>query len=231
MTSADADFWRRLWNEKGQQPTDFQATGRGGMDVPGFLHTVREVVRILGLDRGHDLLDVGCGTGVFALALCPWIKSVHGVDIAETVVERARRNLLGIENASFEVGSITDLPCPGAAYDRVLAYSVLQYLAGEAEAAHALGELARVLRPGGLALLAANPDPARRHVLVDAINAKPDPEMRRIELELLDKTLWLAPARWEELAAKVGLSARAIPISERIWQHFYMFDLVVTKHG
>jgi len=114
----------------------------------------------------------------------------------------------------------------------VLAYSVLQYLPDEAAVAAALAEIARVLRPGGVGLLAANPDPARRERLVEAIHRKPDAEARRIELDLLDKTCWIATDRLVELARGTGrLRAEALPISPRIWQHFYMFDLLVTADG
>jgi ubiquinone/menaquinone biosynthesis C-methylase UbiE len=224
-------FWQDLWNEKAGMPTDFQATGRGGMDAVGFLHTVAETVRLLGLDRRHELLDIGCGTGVFALALSPWLKRIHGIDIAENAVERAQRNLADFPNASFAQGTITAIPEADRSYDRALAYSVLQYLSNEDEMLLAFQEVHRVLRSGGKALLAANPDPARRARLVDAIMQKPDAGMRQMELDLLDRTLWVTPTRMVELARQAGLDAVAEPISSRIWQSFYMFDLMVTRHG
>jgi len=53
-------------------------------------------------------------------------------------------------------------------------------------------------------------------------------EMDR-EIALLDNLLWLPGSRLIELAQAAGLSARVEPIATRIWQHFYMFDLVLDK--
>jgi len=50
-------------------------------------------------------------------------------------------------------------------------------------------------------------------------------------LQLLDELLWLPGDRMVQLAADTGFTARVQPISKRIWQHFYMFDLVLVADG
>jgi ubiquinone/menaquinone biosynthesis C-methylase UbiE len=151
------------------------------------------------------------------------------VDISGAMVERARANLGDVPNVSLDTGSITAIPQPDGSFDRVLAYSVLQYLADEAAVERALVEVARVLKPGGRALLAANPDPARRQALEDVVRTRNSPEAAEQELAIVARTLWAAPERLAELARGVGLEARWEPLSPRIRQHFYMFDLVVDK--
>jgi polyprenyldihydroxybenzoate methyltransferase / 3-demethylubiquinol 3-O-methyltransferase len=46
-------------------------------------------------ERGLDVLDVGCGGGIFAesAARLPWVKSVTGVDPSEGVLEVAREHM------------------------------------------------------------------------------------------------------------------------------------------
>ena len=221
--------WAGFWDAKAAAPTDFQATGRGLMDEVGFLYTVHEIVRLLAPRREQVLIDVGCGSGLISLALAPWLARIHALDLSPNMVERARRNLSHVANVEVAVGSIADMALPDACGDRLLAYSVLQYLDGEATLVRALREIFRVLRPGGRALLAANPDPARRGALEQVIRARPDQEAAERELALQDTLLWVTPERLCELARDAGFHAHAEAISDRIWQHFYMFDLVLEK--
>jgi ubiquinone/menaquinone biosynthesis C-methylase UbiE len=224
-----APDWADFWDAKATSPTDFQATGRGLMDEVGFLYTVHEIVRLLKPQPEHTLIDIGCGTGLIVLALAPWLTHIHALDLSPNMVERARRNLSHVANVDVAVGSITRMALPDACGDRLLAYSVLQYLDSEATLVAALQEIFRILRPGGRALLAANPDPARRGALEQVIRARPDQAAAERELAIQDTLLWRTPERLRELAQAAGFRARAEAISERIWQHFYMFDLVLEK--
>lgn len=221
--------WTAFWDAKASASTDFQATGRGLMDVPGYLHTVAEVVRLLELRQGERLADVGCGAGLISLSLAPWLEHIEALDISPALVERARGNLSDMANVRVRVGSLTALPLASDCVDKLLAYSVLQYLLDEAALGTALCEVARVLKPGGRALLAANPDPARRGAYEAVVHARPDPVAATQELALQQQLLWLPQARLIELAEKAGLRAWVADIHPRIWQHFYMFDLIVEK--
>ncbi len=221
--------WFAFWEAKAGAGNEFQATGRGLMDVPGYLHTLAEVVRILDLHQGESLADIGCGVGLIALTLAPWLERIQALDISPALIERARKNLEGVNNVDLEVGSLTKLPLEGACVDKLLAYSVLQYLGDESNVSQALREVARVLKPGGRALLAASPDPARRSAYEAVVRERADQAAAEREIALLDDLLWLAGPRLVELAAAEGLAARIEPIDARIWQHFYMFDLVLDK--
>ncbi len=230
MTALEAhQDWAAFWDHKAMSDTDFQATGRGLMDVVGFLYTVHEIARLLSPRPTDTLVDVGCGTGLIALAMSPWLGHIHAVDLSANMVERARRNLSHVGNVDVAHGAITRLDLPDLCCERVLAYSVLQYLGGEAEVARAFRELSRILRPGGRVLLSANPDPSRRVALERAVRARADQDAAERELALQDTLSWIAADRLCDMAREAGFTARAEGISERIWQHFYMFDLVLEK--
>ncbi|MEV6872788.1 class I SAM-dependent methyltransferase [Amycolatopsis sp. NPDC051128] len=111
------------------------------------VHAVDQV--LLGLDGG-TLLDVGCGPGMMVRHLLddrPGDFAVTGCDRSAAMVDAARRR--AGDEASFSVGDIEDLPFADGSFDAALAMSVLEYV----DVGPALRELARVVRPGGLAVV------------------------------------------------------------------------------
>lgn len=111
------------------------------------------VVDRAGPGAGDDVLDVACGTGNAALLAAARGARVLGVDAAPRLlsVARERARTLGV-SASFVEGDLGALPVDSASVD--LAISVFGVIFA-ADPAAALGELARVLRPGGRALVTA----------------------------------------------------------------------------
>jgi ubiquinone/menaquinone biosynthesis C-methylase UbiE len=99
---------------------------------------------------GAELLEVGCGTGVLTrvLAGIGAVGSVVGVDLAPSLVDRARELAAELPNARFEVADARALPFAGASFDVVIFDSTLSHVP---EPERALTEAARVLRAGGVA--------------------------------------------------------------------------------
>ncbi|HEX6739951.1 MAG TPA: class I SAM-dependent methyltransferase [Vicinamibacteria bacterium] len=100
---------------------------------------------------GRRLLDVGCGTGHHLASLRARGFEVAGVDGSEAMLEHARRNNPGVDLRQCDVER---LPHPDAQFDLVLCVEVLRYLP---HMDACLREIARVLRPGGVALVTAAP--------------------------------------------------------------------------
>src|SRR5713101_7005435 len=78
---------------------------------------------------------------------------VHGIDISESMVAAARRlasEPTGDLRLSFHVGDITHLDFADGVFDAAVAHQVYEYVA---DSMTALGELYRVLKPGGRALI------------------------------------------------------------------------------
>ena len=101
--------------------------------------------RLVGEGPG-SLLEVGVGSGRLLGALAERGWDVTGVDAAPRMVELAREP---VSAAKLEVARAEELPFEAGAFDVVVAIGVLEY--GDVEAS--LRELARVLRPGGRAVL------------------------------------------------------------------------------
>lgn len=101
--------------------------------------------------NGARLLDVGCGTGHHVRALRNRGYDAAGVDASEGMLAHARTNNPG---ATIEQADVDRLPFPDASFDYVLCIEVLRYLA---HTESAVREMARVLKPGGIALVTAAP--------------------------------------------------------------------------
>lgn len=110
------------------------------------------VLDLAGPLAGRRVLDVGCGDGTYALAAASLGARVTAVDRSASMLEAARRRAsdAGV-TIRFERADVRRIPYAGGAFDIVLAVTVL-CMAGDAAAA--VGEMARVLAPGGRLVLA-----------------------------------------------------------------------------
>jgi SAM-dependent methyltransferase len=102
--------------------------------------------------------DVGCGSGAMASGVRERGGTFEGVDLSPKMIREARVTYGACEGVSFEQGNVEELRLPSDAYDQVLCIGVIQYLRTPDRA---LAEIARILRPGGMAIVAA---PRRWHV-------------------------------------------------------------------
>jgi SAM-dependent methyltransferase len=97
--------------------------------------------------RRDRVLDVGCGTGslTFTLPEIARVGGVVGVDLTEPFVEFARARNTD-SRISFEPADARALPFEDNSFDRAFSMLVLQFIPN---AARAVAEMRRVVRPGG----------------------------------------------------------------------------------
>jgi len=98
-----------------------------------------------GLGPGRRALELGCGTGVFLEKVAPCGADIHGLDLSEDLLAKARVRLAAVRNVTLHQGNAEQSPFPAADFDVVYGSSVLHHLDLDA----ALREIHRVLRPGG----------------------------------------------------------------------------------
>jgi 2-polyprenyl-3-methyl-5-hydroxy-6-metoxy-1,4-benzoquinol methylase len=100
--------------------------------------------------RRRRALDFGCGVGRLTQALALHFDEVHGVDIAPSMIEGARRANSTRRNCVYHLNERDDLAIfDDEHFDFVLSEIVLQHMQAD-YALRYIGELVRVLSPGGL---------------------------------------------------------------------------------
>jgi glycine/sarcosine N-methyltransferase len=123
------------------------AVARQGEVLDGL---VREVH-----DASAEVLDCSCGIGTQAIGLALRGHRVHGTDISEPSLERARVEAARLgASVSFAVADFRDLASVSGIFDVVLSCdNALPHLLDEAEIASSLRAMRSKLRPGGLLII------------------------------------------------------------------------------
>ncbi len=102
------------------------------------------------LAAGKRALELGCGTGVFLERVARSGATLHGIDLSEELLAKARERVAALPNVVLDRGNAEALPYPDGHFDAVYGSSVLHHLDLDA----ALAAAHRVLRPGGRVVFA-----------------------------------------------------------------------------
>ena len=102
------------------------------------------------LTDGMRVLEIGCGTGNLTIRAKRAHRGVEliGSDPDPLALARAQRKAPVMTGIRFECGYAEHLPFANDQFDRVLSSMMLHHLDDDVKAA-AVGEIHRVLRPGG----------------------------------------------------------------------------------
>lgn len=164
----------------------------------------------LSLKSGDRVLDAGCGTGLLTELMSAQIGSsgqVTGVDQSQNMLALAadRCDMLG--NVKLQPGDVTSLDFEAGSFDAASCVQTLLYVD---DVEQAIGELHRVLKPGGRVaiietdwhgLVLNSPDYSLTRKLIDAWDAAvPGPNL---------------PPRLGSLLRKTGFNAihvKAVPV-------------------
>jgi len=144
---ATAEDWLR-WNREGewpsqrdlQKPTDFPIGDGHGV----VYHLLAQQGRF------NRVLDIGCSAGNFLIPIKQLCNEVHGLDIAAFPgAWDILRDQYDIHCQTFDFDK-GDLPFPENHFSAVTMIMVLEHVFN---VHHAIGEIARVLEPGGSAVI------------------------------------------------------------------------------
>jgi SAM-dependent methyltransferase len=141
--------------------------------------------------RRAQVLEIGCGPGHLAIRLAERGLDVTALDVDPAMVERARRNASRAgAQVTFVVGDVAALDLSDTSFEVVVSTLSMHHWA---DVERGLAEVARVLRPGGRALvwdLGPGAGPLHAHL--------PDPvaHARTSAMDVVDATRWPWPWGW-----------------------------------
>ena len=196
-------------------PEYYRKLERVEQNSPWSAHMQRLAFALLGRfgGAGFDrVLDAGCGAGYFTLL---WREQCRprvavGVDSSFDGLLLCRGR--GIKEVA--AGSVTALALRSDVFDAIYCADVIQHLGGET-AGQAIGEFARVLRPGGLLLIrtaARRGIGSKRHRDADDYQQW-EPQKLRAQLESRGfRVEWMSLVNWlPSLAADLRAYGKPAP--------------------
>lgn len=191
---------------------------------PAFApHPLEFAFHLLGDLASVRVLEVGCGGGFNTIVLARLGASVFAVDVSEEnirlVEARCRANGVAGQVRLFH-GNACTLPLREAIFDRVLCVALLHHLDGVGAA----DEIARVLKPGGVAVFVEPvilPGPLRwvKAILPRRADVSPDEQpLSAVDIAAVSLRIGRAGRRREfglthRVAQRLGVTA---PFAERV---------------
>ena len=157
--------WSTISTDVGDGPQDQTSRVRAGYNILSRAYradtadeaTQRQYVEWLGVVRerapaGGDVLDLGCGNGIPA---AKWLSDngfwVTGVDLSDTMIDRARELVPKARFLRGDATSVDDIDFGGSAFDAVVSFYALIHMP-ITDQPGVIARAARWLRPGGLFL-------------------------------------------------------------------------------
>ena len=113
---------------------------------------------LLNLKGSEKIIDVGCGTGTLTIGAGRLLSAekgglIVGVDAASKMIQRARKKAAGMRQIQFDVAAAERLPYDDESFDHALSTFFFHHIDAELKL-KALNEMWRVLKKGGIAVIA-----------------------------------------------------------------------------
>jgi len=197
--------------------------------TPDVVAQRARVIDLLAPAAGERVLDVGVGPGLLAYDVARLVGEggqMVGLDLAPAMVAVAAERLAGLPQATVREGDAERLDFADASFDAAVSTQVYEYVA---DMPQALGELRRVLRPGGRTLILDTD--WRSIVWHSSDGARMDRVLTCWDAHLADPHL---PARLRPMLKAAGFEVRRVEILPMLsprWQPVsYAAGMMGTIH-
>ncbi len=152
LTDPMTDFQRQSLREEFNR---WAEAGRGDGMEQDHLPIALPVLEMMHLAASDNVLDVGCGSGWLARRISKLVPEgrVVGMDISDEMIRVARRARLDEDNILFVTGEVAEIPWEPNFFGHAISVESAYYWPNPGAG---IGELHRVLRPGGAAWMLIN---------------------------------------------------------------------------
>jgi len=115
-----------------------------------YARVSEEIIRLLSLNPGSTVIDLGCGTGAFALHAAGKCRTIYAVDVSEPMLEYCRKQAeqKGITNIVYCHSGLLSYEHQGEPADAAVCIAVLHHLPDFWKQV-ALTRCCGMLKPGG----------------------------------------------------------------------------------
>jgi SAM-dependent methyltransferase len=178
------------------------------------------LVQRIGISKGLQVLDLGCGDGTTAVPAAQAGADVLGVDIARNLVEAGNQRAarLGLANCKFQHGDASEMRAlPDHAFDVVISIFGAMFCPKPFEVAQ---EMVRVTRPGGRVVMGnwipGDPTVVAQLLRISSAYLPPPPE------GFVSPMTWGIESHVTERFARAGIPADQISFSKETFT--FRFD-------
>jgi ubiquinone/menaquinone biosynthesis C-methylase UbiE len=136
------------WNERMVKKYDPEAFHHHSNPLVRFIEhrRVKAIVKLMDIHKGDRVLEIGCGAGNVVEKASSGI--LFGVDISLFILTKAKQKLN--KTVFLFQGDAENLPCKDGVFMQVICSEVLEHLLSPSGA---LNEMARILKPQGIAII------------------------------------------------------------------------------
>lgn len=136
------------------------ATGRYGLQKEAERNIVKDVVTKLDIRASDSMLEIGCGIGNLLIPLSFSVKSITGIDHPDCI-SKLRKRIPLESNVNLYGDNFFNVKLDGL-FDKILVYSVLQYMTDWQELMTFVSKTLEMLVPGGKVLFGDIPNTSRK---------------------------------------------------------------------
>ena len=135
----------------GQNIDEFELRESGKNDYLKYVSNDALLRESLGKFQDKIALEIGVGVGRMTEFFSQDFKMIHGIDIASGMLSIAHKRLCALNNIDLIENTGNDLPFPDEKFDLIFSYLVFKHLPNTALIQNYFEEIARTLKPNGLA--------------------------------------------------------------------------------
>jgi len=174
-------------------------------------------------------IDVGCGTGRWAMLVAPRVRHLHVLDASAEALDVARQNLCPLNNITYHAASVARMPLPSRSLDFAYSLGVLHHVP---DTQAALTAIADRLKPGAPFLVylyyALDNRPfwyrllwRMTNLVRPVISRLPHP-LQLVISQAIAMVIYWPMARVARLPSRLGKSMGALPLSYYADKSFYV---------